>query len=348
MPELESTLTSDEKPSNRNEGLVSDVDYKDTLKQEDGPNEAYRFELSGLSESEYLSVSQAFASEYMGLLNGQNESEFQKQAQEKASSEITPLVEKTEHLDDQELAKYMVEGYRRSLNMLYGNRGKKVPFKDEIVSDDELGHVLRIGKGPYGIPIIFTDGFNEELFGDDTLSFAATELMLENGLPPAVIVFDGYNATEKEQVTTHETSHAVFTLLRRAGIIPSPEGEGVTEAGRKSAFELARDEAIAQLIANQNGTGHPSVIQRMKSENYTENSLEEYRTATNAFDRSVAEKAGLSFSDAILGVMMAKTFEEFNSHMLRMAKIAASQERLVGITSALPSYSKDKSGWGTV
>lgn len=335
---------------NRNFGVSNEPLFGENSKEESGAVE--KFELSGLNDDEYLNLSQTFASEYKGLVNGQVETEFQKRVSEKVSKEIAPIIEKIEHLSGQELAKFMVEGYRSSLNKLYVSYGKEAPFKDEAVSGDNLKRIVRIDKGPYGIPIIFTDGFNEELFGDDTLSFAATELMLENGLPPAVIVYDKYKrAGEKEEVTTHETSHAVFTLLRRAGVIPSPDGEGVTVAGKKSAFELARDEAIAQLTANQNGVGHPSVHQRMKSENYSDEAREAYLGATGLFKRTTAEDAGLSFSDAILGVVTAKNFDEFNSHMNRMAQIASSKKGQLNTAKTTISSSKQSSigsGWGAI
>jgi hypothetical protein len=325
-----------------NEKLLIPVENDEHLTSEIEAIEG--FELDELNDDEYLGASRAFADEYKGILSGQVDTEFQRKVLEEVSTELAPITERLEQLDEEELPRYLVQGYRDSLDKLYERFGREAPFAHEDVNDEVLAHVKHISKGPYGIPIIYTDGFNDILFGDDTLSFAATELMLENGLPPAVVVFDGYNAKEKEQVTTHETSHAVFTLLRRAGVIPSPEGEGVTLAGKESAFELARDEAIAQLAAEQNGIEHPSVGQRMKQQGYDNQAFEEYDSAKIAFKRETAHRAGLNFSDAILGVMLSNNFTELNTHMIRMGKIAeASSKETVDIGVTL--HNDNKSDW---
>ena len=68
------------------------------------------------------------------------------------------------------------------------------------------------------------------------------------------------------------------------------------------------------------------------------------------FNRVIAEKAGMSFSDAILGVVTAKNLDEFNSHMNKMARIASSKEGQLN-TNEVKSSSKQPnagSGWGSI
>ena len=136
MPELETTPSSNDNPLGKHDGLVFDVDddfsydgdtdfvldedgnwiennasspevvtdqqtnsdnkFVENSKEESGPVE--KFELSGLNDDEYLNISQTFASEYKGLVNGQVETEFQKQVSEKVGKEIAPIIEKIEHL----------------------------------------------------------------------------------------------------------------------------------------------------------------------------------------------------------------------------------------------------------
>lgn len=276
-----------------------------------------------LSDSEFIEQSQAFGEEYLGLINGEIGTDFQTLVSEKVEAVYGHILEKTKDLEGEELSRFMVEGYRNSLNRLYEQHDSKAPFESEQLTDRELARVLRAKKGPFGVPILYTDGFNEELFGDDNLSFASADLMLENQLPPIAVVYENYNPAEKEQVTTHETSHTVFALLRRIGVIAHPDSEGITVPGQTSAFELARDEAIAQMAANQNSGGHPDVIRRMKKEGYSEDEISAFRSGMLGFGRREAEKAGLKFSDAILGVAMAKNFAELNSHMYRMHSVSA-------------------------
>ena len=275
-----------------------------------------------LSNGEFIERSQAFSEEYLGLLSGGASTDFQAQVYKKVLAEFDPIIEKTKNLEGKELSGYMVEGYRKSLNKLYEQHYLKAPFANGKPSDDELAHVLRAEKGPFGVPILYTDGFNEELFADDNLSYVSSDMMIENGLPPVAIIYENYNPVEKEQVVIHEISHMVFSLLRRAGVIPSPEGESVTTPGHTTAFELARDEAIAQMAANQNSGGHPDVVRKMKKEGYSDDELSEYQSSMQSFDRYEAEKSGLNFSDAILGVAMARNFVELTSHMNRMRSIS--------------------------
>ncbi|MDB5177322.1 MAG: hypothetical protein JWN75_990 [Candidatus Saccharibacteria bacterium] len=286
-----------------------------------------RYELDVLSDDNLIEVSHAFGSDYADLVKGGADTEFQKVLADKVAAVLEPLLDKIKGLEGHDLAKIMIETYRSSGNAIYAKYAQQQKFANEQVSDEELSHVTRVAIGPFGIPVIYTDGRNDELLGTSTMSFASAEPMIEAGLPPLVVINELYTDAEKHEVTTHETAHAIFALLRQTGVIPNPDGEGLTVPGQKSAFELARDEATAQMVANQTVAKHSGVIAKMNNQKIDEATISEYHAAFDAFDKATAEKAGMRFSDGILGVLMSKNFGELNAHMSRMGKI--SHERIV-------------------
>ena len=82
----------------------------------------------------------------------------------------------------------------------------------------------------------------------------------------------------------------------------------------------------------------------MKQQGYDNQAFEEYDSAKIAFRRETAHRAGLNFSDAILGVMLSNNFTELNTHMIRMGKIAeASSKETVDIGVTL--HNDNKSDW---
>lgn len=279
-------------------------------------------ELASLPDAEYLAASQDFGNDYVGLLSGHITTEHQYQLSDSIDTELRPLLENTKGLKGKDLAGLLITGYRAAVNKLYVENGHNPMFEHEDIEDDLRTHIIDVAEGPFGVPIVYTDGNNEKLFGYDSLSFACSELMIENDLPPLVVVFNGYNPDERDKVTTHETSHMIFALLKASGSISVPEVEGITETGRKSTFELARDEAIAQMAANQNSATHPSVVKYMIKDGADETACKEYVDMVGKFSRIKAEQGGLKFSDAILGVVMARNFTELYSHMERMGHIA--------------------------
>lgn len=305
-------------------------------------------EIDGLSDEQYLEVSRKFGDRYVRLVSGFDRAESQDALGLSAETEIKPLIEKIHNLDNVAVSRFMVGGYRRALNDFYFRHGSEPQFSEQAPSDEDMAHVKQVSRGPFGTPILYTDGHNEELFGYKSLSFASPELMVENELPPLVVVYDGYGELERQKVTIHESSHVVFSLLRRVGAIPSPYGEGVTIAGEKSAFELARDEAVAQMAANQNGFQHPNVVKLMSVGNYSEAEITEYREACLQLPRVFVESVGLKFSDLILGVMHSRNFSEMVSNLGRMKQIMGSRQVAVRPVEHATQKSDPSvpSGWG--
>jgi len=307
-------------------------------------------EATRLPDKEFLEVSQEFGNEYVELLTGNVTTDLQEKLSGLVISEMAPLLAKTEGLQGKELARFLIRGYRAGTNKIYTDNGRQPKFDDEAIDEDVLSHVVDVVDGPFGVPIIYTDGKSEEIFGHDTLSFASSELMIENVLPPIAVVYDRYNPEERQKVTAHESSHLLFALLRRAGVIPSPDGEGLTRAGKKTAFELARDEAVAQMSANQNAAFHPNVVKYMKEEGIDEATIAKNSDVFRNFTRATADQVGLKFSDAILGVLTARNFGELHAHMDRMHHIAELRPVVEPETSKTevaedPSAPK---GWGSI
>lgn len=297
------------------------------LEQQKTDGEVLLPRLDKLTDQEYLAVSREFGDRYSALVQGQGTIGSNDPLFRSLETELAPNLEGVRGLDDNQTAREMIEGYRQAMNTLYETHNQPLPFPLVTVTDAELGEITRVSNGPAGIPILFTHSGSEQLFRHDSLSFAAPDLMLDNGLPPLVVVYDGYSPVELNQITAHETSHAVWAVLRRHGEIPEPVDGSKNAAGFKSAFELARDEAAAQLAAGQRKIAHPAVIKNMREDGFDEAAIDTYRGASDAFNSQVVEGTEFKLSDAILGVMQARSFEELLEHMARMGRMVEAVAR---------------------
>jgi hypothetical protein len=271
-----------------------------------------------LSDEEFLSASREFGETYKATLKGTEVKDWP------LSPEVTQIMNayhaKTEGMDERQRARLLVTEYRQAMNDYVKELGEEEVYAQVEPFEEALQGVVSVERGPYGLDILRVDGKqNEQLFGDDSLSFAVTGLMLRRGLPPLVVVYDyPKNPVERQQVTTHETSHAVWALLRQSGTIQSSQELSI----EGSAFEKARDEAVAQLAAGQNKFTHPNVIKRMTTEGYEESIVNRYREVGQRFNWETVSGDNVQLSDAILSIAMAQNFEEMLSSIERLSGIA--------------------------
>src|SRR6185312_12660919 len=106
------------------------------------------------------------------------------------------------------------------------------------------------------------------------------------------------------QVAQHETSHAVWAVMERAGLIPDSGGD--KQLGVRSALDTARDEAVAMQLAGQGKISHPNIVQRLRAEGQDEASIERYRTASEQYAKAMDGVQGVAQRDSIYGFMQAQ------------------------------------------
>ncbi|HTE57513.1 MAG TPA: hypothetical protein VK694_02125 [Verrucomicrobiae bacterium] len=285
--------------------------------------------LDRLSDEEFLQASQEFGNTYAALVRGEAVDDFPASAEVQAT--LDAAGQKLEGLDESQRAKVVIGQYRSVLREAYEAAGHEPPIDSGEPDEAALASVTRVEQGPYGTQIVYTNGKqNEALFGSDSLAFAASEAMLQHYNTPIVVVYEGYGDNEKQEVMTHETSHAVWGVLRASGVIPSPQGEDDRAGAGRSAFELARDEAAALMVAGQRKIVHSNVVTRMEQEGYSAEQVERYRALGEGFNAMAVQDKPIELSSALLGIVSARTFDELEVNMTRLARL----------TQALPGVEK--------
>jgi hypothetical protein len=296
--------------------------------------------LAELSDAEYLATSHEFGVQYKELLTG-TAVESELAAQVKAAAE--PYVTSLEGLSEAEIATTMVQGYRDTYNQLLTAHGAQPEFPE--LTEDDLRHVQAVGKTSIGVPVLYTNG-NRALFGHDAASFASSQLLMEAGLPPLVVV--GNTLGDKEQAALHESSHAAWAVMQGADMIPGEVTDTPHELGSRSAFDTARDEAAAMQVAGQGKIIHPSVIKRLEQDGFDEAHIERYRQTTHGYADAMRDVQGIEQADSVLGFMQAQTWEDFFEHVERMTQIAEAAPHSAPVVArvAVHAVVDGPSGWG--
>lgn len=303
-----------------------------------------------LDDETYLAVSHAFGRQYKDMLTPNAASTEQSHAIEGQRYAINTVLERytktLEGLSDAQIAAMMVSGYRSAYNNLLAEHGMEPEFADTALTDDEMHAITGIGRTATGLPVLYTTD-NDKLFGRGTAtSFCSSDLLLGASLPPLIVVGDRIG--DRERVTVHESSHALWAVMAAEGMIPDSE-EARAGIGSRSPLDVARDEAAAMQVAGQGKIIHPNVIKYLQEEGADPAFVDRYRASCSAYAEAMRGVEGIEQADSVLGFMKARSWEEFLGHVDRMTRLAqAAPHQALDTPPASLVPSGGVGGWGTV
>ena len=299
-------------------------------------------QLAVLNDEAYLSVSHEFGEQYHELLT---QSGAVGELAERARVTLGPYLRRLEGQSDVEVAATLLSGYRSGYNQILHAHGVAEKYTDIDLSDEDLAKVKSVTYSPLGTPILEIPDSDSVFQKRTATGFSASFLPETAGLPPFVVVNTLANETAKK-IAVHETSHSAWKVLELAGAIPQTE-EGTRPIGERSPLDVARDEAVAQQAAHQGAIGHHNVVSFAKADGLPVEIIERYREDVSLYADAMRNVQGIDQSDAILGFLAARSWEDFFTHVERMTRLAKAAPHDTPLDNALPSGEGIPLGWGT-
>jgi hypothetical protein len=299
-------------------------------------------QLAGLSDEAYLSASHEFGVQYHELLtHGGAVGELA----DRARTTLEPYLRKLEGQSDREVAATLLRGYRSGYNQILQAHGATEKYTDINPSNEDLAKVKSVAYSPLGTPILEIPDSDSVFQKRTATGFSASFLTETVELPPFVVVNTLTGETAKK-IATHETSHSAWKVLELAGIIP-PIDEGTRPIGERSPLDVARDEAVAQQVAHQGAIGHHNVVSYAKTDGLPAEVIERYQECTRSYAAAMRNVQGIDQSDAVLGFMAARTWEDFFTHVERMTRLAEAAPHESPLAHIPLPVEGIPSGWGT-
>lgn len=288
-------------------------------------------ELMAFDNEELLTVSRAFGEYYRGLVEPV-------QSPSEVDGPIIDLGLEGASSGAQQVTASVVAAQSRKHEELYGV--PNVHGTSEVPPDFQGV----VETGPFGIPIVMSSLSElERAFGKkQSASFCASDYMIEAGKLPVVFTAEPEGPARDEAVR-HELSHAVYALLRHAGAL---SGGAQEYQGIAAVTLLAKDEAIAQMVAGQNKTTHPNVVRALRSLYGDDSSIvHRYRDdLRDTFNKGRLKGTDVNMQDGILIATLATTIEELVEGLGRLGAIAQSERRDDSGDTLAPTES-DWIGW---
>lgn len=298
--------------------------YKSSEEQAAEQFERTAFQLDYLTDDEFIAESKKFAEFYRNLLT----------SHDTPPPQIMDAVNDLQldnfhdtHADEQSLT--IVNAYRHNMQSVYESHNLDSPVRGDLSDTEAIELAVRGTEyhGAFSVPVVFYEGAVDKTLLEDSPSFCAAEVMIENQQLPIAFIHDKQGEEQKKQALDHELSHANWALLRRVEVIPAPDGETISQVGSKSTFELARDEAVAQMAAGQNKFSHPSVVNRLRR-NGDDAIAARYMDVSTVFNQRTLNGSDVDFSDGILAVASSANFEQLFARIERLAGIAETAQGL--------------------
>jgi len=274
-------------------------------------------QLAALGDPEYLAAGRAFGALYYDVVAGDATGDLAAITQATVAPYLRPL----RNLSNAAVAATLLHAYRLHYNSLCRAQGVAELF-DKVEPDaEDMSRVEFVTYSPLGIPVL---GINDtkHVFRREVgaSGFCVPQLMQTAELPPLVVAIAS-PSEEARRVQIHETSHATWAILRQAGVIPALEKAGGSDE-QSAALDTARNEATALQIAGQGTIQHYNVQRIAERDGEDTAIVDRYRRVAETYQQAMRLVLGIKQSDAVLGFMAVRSWDDFFAHTERMTRLA--------------------------
>ena len=274
-------------------------------------------QLAALGDQEYLAAGRAFGALYYDIVAGDATGGLAAIAQATVAPYLRPL----RNLSNAAVAATMLRAYRLDYNSLCRAHGVNELFENVEPDTEDMSRVEFVRYSPIGIPVL---GINDTNYvfrrNVGTSGFCVPWLMQTAGLPPLVVTIAGSSEAARS-IRIHEASHATWAILLQAGVIPALEKANGSDE-QSAALDTARNEATALQIAGQGTIRHYNVQRIAERDGEDPAIVDRYRRVVEAYQQAMRFVLGIKQSDAVLGFMTARSWDDFFAHSERMTRLA--------------------------